>query len=147
MNIKTEAELIELFAKLGARDPVRWARSQLDEDIPQVARFLFLRQLWRLVVPENDNSWTQEQLQIEPTAPGGAIGSALRRALSCGVKETDLTAIVRIMQWRLLMRFCYLLDDPGALENDVRDIAWRLFQVDEEGKRNSRRRVRLGYAQ
>jgi hypothetical protein len=27
---------------------------------------------------------------------------------------------------------CYLLDDPGELEDEVRDVAWRLFQVNEE---------------
>jgi hypothetical protein len=134
MKAKSEAELIKLFAKLGARDPAMWARSQLTEKIPQIARFVFLRQLWKLVVAENDNSWIQEGLTIEPTAPGGAIGSALRLTLSRGASEADLTTIVRIMQWRLLMGFCYLLDDPGVLEDDIKDITWCLFQVDEDGK-------------
>ena len=39
-----ERELTELFRKLGARDPSAWARSQTSEKIPQLARFLFLRQ-------------------------------------------------------------------------------------------------------
>ncbi len=39
-----EMELTELFARLGARDPEKWARSQIKEGIPQLARFLFLRQ-------------------------------------------------------------------------------------------------------
>jgi hypothetical protein len=36
------------------------------------------------------------------------------------------------MQWRLLFAVCQLLDDPGTLEKEVKDIAWSLFQVDEE---------------
>jgi hypothetical protein len=47
MNQKT---LTALFEKLGAADPDGWARSQLEEDIPQLARFLFLRQAWRAIV-------------------------------------------------------------------------------------------------
>jgi hypothetical protein len=63
--------------------------------------------------------------------PGGAISPALQRLLAHGANEADLTTIVRVMQWRLLSSLCYLLDDPGDLEAEVRDIAWRLFQVDE----------------
>jgi len=35
------------------------------------------------------------------------------------------------MQWRLLFGLCQLLDDPGNIESEAGDIAWRLFQVDE----------------
>jgi hypothetical protein len=38
------------------------------------------------------------------------------------------------MQWRLLSAFCYLLDDPGDLEDEVKDIAWRLFEVNKDGE-------------
>lgn len=36
------------------------------------------------------------------------------------------------MQWQLLFSLCYLLDEPGDLEPEVRHIAWRLFQVAED---------------
>jgi hypothetical protein len=39
-------ELTALFKKVGARKPEGWARSQIEEGIPQLARFLFLRQAW-----------------------------------------------------------------------------------------------------
>jgi len=51
--------------------------------------------------------------------------------LAGGAKETDLAKIVRVMQWQTLSGLCYLLDDPGNIEKEARDIAWRLFQVDE----------------
>jgi hypothetical protein len=44
----------------------------------------------------------------------------------------DLITVVRVMQWRLLSGICYLLDDPGTVEDKVKDIAWRLFQVGED---------------
>lgn len=39
--------LAEQFRGLGAGDPEGWAASEVEDDIPQLARFLFLRRLWR----------------------------------------------------------------------------------------------------
>jgi hypothetical protein len=124
-------KLTELFARLGAQDPDRWARSQIDEGIPQLARFLFLQQAWKLVVSEGDLRWIESESRVPSGQPGGAIGSALARVLDQHVDPKDLTTIVRVMQWQLLTKLCYLLDDPGDLETEVENIAWRLFQVDE----------------
>jgi hypothetical protein len=38
------------------------------------------------------------------------------------------------MQWRLLFGICQLLDETAEVEQEVRDIAWRLFQVDENDR-------------
>ena len=129
-----EQELTTLFRTLGARDPAAWARSQIKENIPQLARFLFLRQAWRLVVNDDDSSWLSKMRQIDPNKPGGDIGSAMTRLLAAGGHEGDLTKIVRVMQWRLLFGLCQLLDDPGDIEREAGDIAWRLFQVDEDDR-------------
>src|SRR3954469_21190541 len=40
------------FRAFGAEDPESWARSQVEEGIPQYARFVFLWQAWRNVVAE-----------------------------------------------------------------------------------------------
>jgi len=127
-----EQELAELFRKLGARDPAAWAHSQVKEGIPQLARFLFLREAWKLVVSERDRNWLSQPAYDDVNEPGGAIGPALRRLLSLGATEADLTTVVRTMQWRILSGLCQLLDDPGSLEPEVKDIAWKLFQVNED---------------
>ena len=54
------------------------------------------------------------------------------------------TAVARTMQWRLLFGLCQLLDDPGILEKEVSDIAWRLFQVDEDDRKRLLRAVWRG---
>lgn len=126
-----EQDLTTLFKTLGARDPAVWAHSQTHEKIPQLARFLFLRQAWKLVVSDDDPSWISEIRGIDNNGPGGDIGPAITRLLAAGGQEGDLTKIVRVMQWRLLFGLCHLLDDPGQVESDAGDIAWRLFQVDE----------------
>jgi hypothetical protein len=126
------SELTELFRRLGARNPEAWASSQLNEGLPQLARFLFLREAWKLVVPNDDPSWIHERIGDDQASPGGEIVPALERLFNAGAQEGDLTAVVRAMQRRLLFGLCQLLDNPGNLDNDVKDVAWRLFQVDED---------------
>lgn len=137
MSIKSmslnEQELTKLFRKLGAEDPEGWARSQVKEGIPQLPRYLFLRQAWRNVVGPDDQSWMWKWRPKDPNAPGGELGGAIDRILAAGAKPEDLTTVARIMQWHLLARFCVLLDDPHFPESEVEDITWALFLIDEEG--------------
>ena len=131
-----EQQLTELFRKLGASDPEGWARSQIRQGIPQLPRFLFLRQAWREVVSPDNRSWIAEWLQRatqSPNSPGAGIGPALTRLLAAGAREDDLTTVVRVMQWWLLAGLCVLLDDPGVVESEVADIEWQLFLLDQNG--------------
>ena len=49
-------ELKDIFTRLGADDPQGWARSQHEESINQLHRFVFLRQAWKGMCSENDDS-------------------------------------------------------------------------------------------
>jgi hypothetical protein len=126
-----EQELVQLFKRLGASNPAAWAHSQASEGIPQLARYLFLREAWNLVVSDSDASWMSECCKITANVPGGAIGPAINRLMSGAFSPEDLTIVVRVMQWRLLSGLCLLLDGPSALEPELDNIAWHLFQVDE----------------
>ncbi len=126
--------LIEIFEQIGAPNPEDWARSQEGEGIPQLARYLFLRQAWRQVIPKDDLTWMDAELQRTPGSPGATAVPALSRLLSLGADKQDIATIVRTMQWQLLFRMCYLLDDPGDVEDVVSEIAWGLFTVDAAGK-------------
>jgi hypothetical protein len=128
-----EQELAELFRKLGAQDPEGWAHSQIREGIPQLARYMFLRLAWQDVVGPEDQSWISENRPKDPNGPGGEFGPAIDRLLAAGARIEDLTTVVRIMQWGLLFRFCMLLDDPADLEDEVEDLWWGLFLVDNDG--------------
>jgi hypothetical protein len=130
----TEQELTNLFAKLGARDPASWARSETDEGIPQLARYLFLRQAWKLVTPPSDDHWIEAALKVKEDSPGGQIAPALARLRSLGASNEDLTSIVRVMQWELLHGLCYLLDDPSLEEPEVQHLGWGLFETAEDGE-------------
>ncbi|HEY8065110.1 MAG TPA: hypothetical protein VIF40_10345 [Methylosinus sp.] len=127
-------ELSALFQSLGARNPKAWAKSQIEENIPQLARFLFLRQAWKFVVTEGDAGWISDIKNIDPNAPGGSAITSINKLIKGSGDEDSLTTVVRVMQWRLLHSLCQLLDDPGDIENEAGDIAWRLFEVDENDR-------------
>ena len=129
-------ELTALFRRLGAPNPDDWARSQIDEGLPQLARYVFLRQAWRNVVSEDDPTWITNAIDAalaRPNEPYAGVGHALAKLRKRGATDQELTDLVRGMQAELLFSFCYLLEDPGELEPDVSHIAWALAQVDDAG--------------
>ena len=130
------ADLTELLTRLGATDPAAWARSEVEEDIPQVARYLFLRQAWQHVVADGDTTWIEAWRDLaaqSPDAPCAGIGPALERLLDAGARPEDIATVVRVMQYSTLFGVCYLLDDPGTVEPEVAELGWALVEVDEEG--------------
>ncbi len=126
----------KLFGRLGADDPESWSRSQVDEGTPQLHRFLFLSQAWKLVVTEEDESWIDRSVERCKTGPkdlyaGG--GRALERMLALGVAKSDIVDLVRAMQAEMLFGFCYMLEDPGldgSEHEGLEDIGWALVSTD-----------------
>ncbi len=132
----TEDDLVDLFRRLGASEPEDWAHSQVREDIPQLARFLFLKQAWANVLPEGNTAWIEDAIrlaQVEPNAPYAGLGAALARCKAAGASPEDLTEIARCVQAELLFAIAYLLEGPpGDLDIDV-NVSWGLFETDEHG--------------
>jgi hypothetical protein len=131
-----QEQLTALFQKLGARDPEGWARSQIEEGFPQLARFLFLRQAWRRIVEEGDSSWIDDSIQraqTHPDEPYAGVGHALKKLRARGATDEEITDVVRGMQAQLLFSLCYLLGDPCDVEPEVANVAWSLVQIDDEG--------------
>ncbi len=131
-----QKDLTATFRRLGARNPGAWARSQVEEGIPQLARFLFLRQAWRSILQEGDAGWIEaaiERAKTHPDEPYAGVGQALTRLRARGATDDEIIDVVRGMQAQLLFSFCYLLADPGDLEHEVQDVVWELVQVDADG--------------
>lgn len=133
-NGMTLEQLTNLFTSLGAPDPKSWAVSQVEEGIPQLGRFLFLRQAWKQVINPADNSWMHELAAVGASGTEEAESAALNRILGAGAAPEDVTTLVRAMQWRLLFAFCYLLDDPREIEDEVAKVGWALFHTNAEGE-------------
>lgn len=80
-------ELIDVFTRLGAKDPQSWAVSEIDEGIPQLARYLFLKGAWNAVVGDGDSSWIEQVIENTPaesSAPYSGTAHALRHLLAAG---------------------------------------------------------------
>lgn len=137
-------ELQDIFTRLGADDPQAWARSQHEEGINQLHRFLFLRQGWKGVCGENDDSWIDHQIAHfhgRPDEPYAGIGRALERLLALGADRRDILDLVRGTQAEALFNFSYLLSDPnlqGDEVKEVREMGWALVETDREGKPTGR---------
>lgn len=129
-------ELTALFERLGARDAESWATSQVTEGISQLHRFLFLRQCWAHVIGEEQVGWVDyhiEQADEHPRDPFAGMGAALKRAVAAGVTREDLSQIARGVQAELLCQLCYMLEDNGLSEPELKGVGWGLFQTDEDG--------------
>ena len=133
-------QLTEHFRTMGAFDPESWAKSQLEEGIPQYARLVFLRQAWKSIVAEDDTSWIDpliQEAERRPRDPGAGAGPALMRMLAAGASREDIAQVVRVMQWQVLAGLAYQLADPGVVEypsEELPQVSWTLFEVDEEGE-------------
>jgi hypothetical protein len=137
LNIPTTLpELTELFRRLGARRPEFWAKSQIEEGIPQLQRFLFLRQAWSYVVGETATAWVDfqiEESEKDPRARFAGMGAAMRRARAAGISSEDILQIARGAQADMLSGLCYMLEDPGLHGTEVAEIGWGLFETDDDG--------------
>jgi len=108
--------LAERFRAAGAGEPEAWALSEVEDDIPQLARFLFLRRLWRSAeewkLPpgewfadrepepadedEEDADAAVEGIAEEDGEPAFlAAQQAVRRILAAGADPDDLREVAR----------------------------------------------------
>ena len=143
-----EARLAAVFVALGetAADAKHLAQAEMREDQPALARSMFLRLAWKLIIDENakvgrEPAWIEGWLRWarSQNEPQRGVAAALERLLARGIDPDDLTDVVRGMQFELLFNVCNLLDEEGRAElvadiPDAPDIGWRLFEVDSEGR-------------
>lgn len=128
----TRDELTELFAGLGADNPQGWANSQIDEGIPQLHRYVFLRQAWQSVLDPGNPHWI-DNLRRDQSVVTAPARDALERSLATGAAPADLEVLIRHMQRELLFSVCCLLGDPGSIEPEVDGVSWGLFVTDADG--------------
>lgn len=127
-----KASLNALFERLGCDDPESWARSQIDEGINQLGRFLFIREAWAEAVPLNSTDWIDNVLGNCP--PDAPLGDSWRRVLAAGADRGDMAQIVRAAQGEVIFGLCRLLDGPDQPVPEAHEFRWSLFEVDAGGR-------------
>lgn len=131
------ARLADVLRKLGCPDPEGTAGSEVQDEIPRTAIFVFLREAWRRVASEEDVAWIEEENDIArkaPMDPFSGAGLALARLRGRGATNEEIAHLVRAMQASLLLALCSLIDDgPEGVEAEAPDVRWALCAIDEEG--------------
>ena len=125
---KADAKVDALAKKLkraGAADPQSWARSEVEEGIPQFARFLLLKNLVQIANDVQGNLDAGQEL-AEDLADAHAAASA-------AMGEAPLHALLRSHGKGMVQQILDLIDWGNAdMERD--GLSWSLVQTDGEGK-------------
>jgi hypothetical protein len=88
------AELVAGLRAAGCRDPEAWAQSELEEDIPQFARYLLCKTIWEHAIePWRDEAGLNEFPEAQALLDGGADREQLR-LLAGKIAYETMTAIV-----------------------------------------------------
>jgi hypothetical protein len=118
--------LRDRLAALGAEDAESWARSEISEGIPQQARFLILRRLWRDAV----DTWAApDALDRLPAA---------KRLLDAGVDRSELVHMARAVALQAVLDVVVAIDegyDPEAPDDCP---GWELVETDPDGNPRGR---------
>jgi hypothetical protein len=110
-------ELTRRMEELGAPDPAGRAASEAREDIPQQARYLFLRAIW----PQNIEPYGTEQ--IIRRFPAGA------RLLEAGASLDDLSTLLRAIAYEVAFGLVDRIDDGHDHDAPDDSPGWRLVET------------------
>ncbi len=120
--------LHDRFRSLGVPDAEIWARSEVSEDLAQLATLLFLRAVWARIDRWNES----DAVEILPGV------DELRRA---GVDTESLRAIARRVAYETALGVVVALDRVDA--DDFTEPGWVLMEADENGASTGRDLVGL----
>jgi hypothetical protein len=134
-----EAVLVEKLVRLGVEDPQGAARSELAEDIPQVAHARLERLVRTNLLRRHETMdvwWTNLQRERErrPESRPAAVADVIGKCLAAGITLEELGVIVEDVACETAHGFAYLLGDPYDDElGDPSDLpAWALVEVSSE---------------
>lgn len=137
-----EAVLVERLARLGVEDPHATARSEVVEDIPQLA-YARLERLVRTNLMRRrqgmDVWWSnlQRERARRPESRAAEVAEVVRKCLAAGITLDELGVVVDDVASDTAQGFAYLLGDPHDDElGDPSDLpSWALCEVssDDDG--------------
>ncbi|WP_435185473.1 hypothetical protein [Streptomyces sp. bgisy126] len=114
------------FEALGAADAGDWAKSEIREGLPHLARFVLLRSLWRGPI----GGW----------ADPGAFDQlpAARRLLAAGADEGDLVRLARAVAYEAVFATLDELDSGSDVNVSGVDVGWLVMESAEDGSPTGR---------
>jgi hypothetical protein len=136
-------EMIERMKELGAPDAEEWVRSEITEDIPQMARFLALRRLWRKMDMWRDDTGTLlKHVHTEAERnPGGYFadaGRAIQKMLAAGAEIEDIASVARMAAYEAMFSLVQVIDDGGDPDSGDDLPGWALAEIGANGEGTGR---------
>ena len=109
------------FEALGAADAEAWAKSEVSEDLPHLARVMLLRSLWRGPI----DGW----------ADPGAFDQlpAAQRLLAAGANKKDLVRLARAVAYEAVFATLDELDSGSDVNVSGVDVGWIVMESGEDG--------------
>lgn len=128
------ARLVDKLRAVGADQPEAWALSEVAENIPQLARLLVLRHLWRreIDVWREDISWIQDMVaraKRDPTGYFADAGDALQRLIGLGATPDDLGRIARYVAYSTVFGTLNTIDSGEDPEVGDEYPGWALVET------------------
>lgn len=139
---KRAEQMISLLTAWGAPDTEEWVESEIEEDIPQMVRFLMLRGLWNEIDAWRDKSgeWVSRMTSTAEEDPKGYFadaGLALKRMEEAGVNSDDLGRVARYVAYESIFSVLNRIDEGGDPEIENAP-GWALAEVDANGEGTGR---------
>jgi hypothetical protein len=132
---KRARALTERFRSLGARDPESWARSEISEGIPQLARFLVLNTLKKHAL----DYWRLTGALDETAKEDKSVDAVLKQLRQSGFRDADIAAfaqkVAAITAWQVV----HMLDEGCDVDADDKLPGWALEELDADGAPTGRR--------
>lgn len=132
--------MIEQMQELGATNAESWVHSEITENIPQLARFLILQQLWKEIesFDKDVSSWTKffiEDAEKRPQNPFAESGFALKRMIQLGISLEDIGKVAKLVAFESIFQAVHTIDE-GYVSEELP--FWELIETDSEGKPTGR---------
>ncbi|MFH8241949.1 hypothetical protein ACP4I1_29340 [Streptomyces sp. WG4] len=109
------------FEALGAADAGGWAKSEICEDLPHLARFMLLRSLWRGPI----GGWADpDAIDQLPVA---------QRLLAAGANKEDLVRLARAVAYEAVFATLDELDTGSDVNVSGIDVGWLVMESAEDG--------------
>lgn len=136
--------LVERFKLNGASNPERWARSEIKEDIPQLARYLLLKQIWDYEIdrwssePERWIDDFERYSSKRPIPVFANAAAAIKRIRALGASSEDLGALAFLIAYAAAFGTLYRVDSTSCSADQNDAPGWRLVEVGTKGELTGR---------
>jgi hypothetical protein len=143
-DIRSRAQhLITRMRALGASDAEEWVRSEVQENIPQLARFLVLRRLWRYIDNWRDESANYvpqfiAEAEHDPAGYFADAGLAMKRMMDAGVTAEDIGRVARMVAYEATFDVLNTIDEGYDWEAGDDLPGWVLVETHTTGEPTER---------